>query len=123
MYKSDQMKGVVFWQWANQSVNVAVNYANANKTTPMNLRETVALTAPTAFPRRAKRDAPLVADPSVAYVAAVTASVSIALGLSEGVKRLPPRIGPTTRMILSRLVPFAAVAGAGTVNVFMMRLK
>lgn len=94
------MKSIVFWQWANQSMNVAINYANANKTTEMNVWETGA-----------------------AYAAAVTASVSIALGLNEGVKRLPSTFSPVLRTVFSRLVPFAAVAGAGTVNVFTMRLK
>jgi hypothetical protein len=35
-----QIKSILFWQWANQSVNVAFNSANANKTTPMSLKET-----------------------------------------------------------------------------------
>ncbi|KAF9943985.1 hypothetical protein BGZ65_012872, partial [Modicella reniformis] len=34
------IKSIIFWQWANQSVNVAFNYANANKTTEMDMKET-----------------------------------------------------------------------------------
>ncbi|ORZ31595.1 Tricarboxylate/iron carrier [Catenaria anguillulae PL171] len=52
--------GIVFWQWLNQSVNVAVNYANANKTTPMSMTET-----------------------ATAYAGAVTASCGVALGLNR----------------------------------------
>ena len=41
-----------------------------------------------------------------------------------GIKFLVPRLKslkPNTRMILGRLVPFAAVVSAGIVNVFLMR--
>lgn len=34
------VKSIMFWQWANQSVNVAFNYANANKTIEMDMKET-----------------------------------------------------------------------------------
>ncbi len=33
------LAGIVFWQWVNQSLNVAVNYSNANKSVPMNMKE------------------------------------------------------------------------------------
>ncbi len=33
-------KGIVAWQWINQSVNVGFNYFNANKSAPMNWSET-----------------------------------------------------------------------------------
>jgi len=56
---------IMFWQWANQSLNVAINYSNANKTTPMSFRET-----------------------ATAYLAAVTASCGIAVGLNRTVPRL-----------------------------------
>ncbi|CDS09661.1 hypothetical protein LRAMOSA02338 [Lichtheimia ramosa] len=92
------IKNIIFWQWANQSVNVAFNSANANKSTPLNLKET-----------------------AVAYASAVTTSCALAVGLTQSVPRL--RIADTTKRILMKLVPFTAVATAGTVNVFLMRGK
>lgn len=54
------------------------------------------------------------------YVLAVGASCSVAVGLNSLVPRLRS-ISPSTRLILGRLVPFAAVASAGFLNVFLMR--
>ena len=54
------------------------------------------------------------------YFAAVTASCTVALGLNAAVPRLR-RVTPSTRLMLGRLVPFAAVASAGALNVFLMR--
>lgn len=90
-------RGTLFWQITNQSLNVAINNANANKSSAMS---TATL---------AKN-----------YFAAVSASCTVALGLNAIVPRLK-RISPNTRMILGRLVPFAAVASAGALNVFLMR--
>ncbi|PHH70543.1 hypothetical protein CDD82_7051 [Ophiocordyceps australis] len=88
--------GTVAWQVANQSVNVAVNSANANKSSPM----TTAMLAKS-------------------YLVAVGASCSVALGLNHLVPRLP--VSPSARAILARLVPFAAVASAGALNTYLMR--
>ncbi|KAF8934939.1 Tricarboxylate/iron carrier [Dissophora ornata] len=93
------VKSIIFWQWTNQSVNVAFNYANANKTIEMNMKET-------AF----------------AYMTAVSTSCFLAVGLNQLVPRMTS-ISPGLRTILGRLVPFTAVAAAGTVNVFLMRGK
>ncbi|CAG8446866.1 11153_t:CDS:2 [Diversispora eburnea] len=93
------IKSIIFWQWANQSINVAINYSNANKTTEMSLKET-----------------------AIAYVAAVTTSCGLAVGLTQSVPRLK-FLNPAVRQILVRLVPFVAVASAGTVNVYLMRWK
>ncbi|CAG8669158.1 9504_t:CDS:2, partial [Dentiscutata erythropus] len=93
------MKSIIFWQWANQSINVAINYSNANKTTLMSFKET-----------------------ATAYVSAVTTSCGLAVGLTQAVPRLK-FLSPSIRGILARLVPFVAVASAGTVNVYLMRLK
>ncbi|KAF9309521.1 Tricarboxylate/iron carrier [Linnemannia elongata] len=93
------VKSIMFWQWANQSVNVAFNYANANKTIEMDMKET-----------------------AVAYMSAVTTSCFLAVGLNQLVPRMTS-ISPGLRTILGRLVPFTAVAAAGTVNVFLMRGK
>ncbi|KAJ3079016.1 hypothetical protein HK100_010534, partial [Physocladia obscura] len=90
---------ILFWQWVNQSVNVAFNYCNANKTIEMNVSETV-----------------------FAYGTAVASSCTIAVGLNEYVKRAKG-FSPSTVKLLGRAVPFAAVAAAGTLNVFLMRSK
>lgn len=54
------------------------------------------------------------------YLLAVSASCSVALGLNAIVPRLK-RVSPSTKTVLTRLVPFAAVASAGALNVFLMR--
>jgi len=92
-----QTTGTLLWQITNQSLNVAINSANANKSTPLSTSQIVQ-----------------------SYFLAVGASCSVALGLNAIVPRIK-RVSPATRTILSRLVPFAAVASAGALNVFLMR--
>ncbi|KAI0201392.1 sideroflexin-5 [Astrocystis sublimbata] len=89
--------GTILWQWGNQSLNVAINNANANKSTPL------------SYSKLAQ-----------SYCLAVGASCSVAVGLNALVPRLK-RVSPSTKLILGRLVPFAAVASAGFLNVFLMR--
>lgn len=89
-------RGVVAWQVINQSLNVGINNANANKSSPLSTETLVK-----------------------SYLYAVSASVSVAIGLNAMVPRL--KVSPATRTILTRLVPFAAVASAGALNVFLMR--
>ncbi|KAI9701258.1 MAG: hypothetical protein M1836_001928 [Candelina mexicana] len=92
-----QTTGTLLWQITNQSLNVAINNANANKSTPLS-KSTIAKS----------------------YFIAVSASCSVALGLNAIVPRLK-RLSPGARTVLTRLVPFAAVASAGALNVFLMR--
>ncbi|KAI9721226.1 MAG: hypothetical protein M1812_002387 [Candelaria pacifica] len=92
-----QTTGILLWQITNQSLNVAVNNANANKSTPLS-NSVIAKS----------------------YLLAVSASCSVALGLNALAPRLK-KLSPSTRTILTRLVPFAAVASAGALNVFLMR--
>ncbi|KIY02184.1 uncharacterized protein Z520_02322 [Fonsecaea multimorphosa CBS 102226] len=89
--------GTVAWQIINQSLNVAINSANANKSSPLSTSTLVK-----------------------SYLMAVSASCSVAVGLNSLVPRLK-RLSPNTRLVLGRLVPFAAVASAGALNVFLMR--
>lgn len=90
-------RGTLFWQITNQTLNVAINSANANKSSPITTSDLVKN-----------------------YLAAVSASCSVALGLNTVVPRLK-NVSPNTRTILTRLVPFAAVASATAMNVFLMR--
>ncbi|PVH16385.1 uncharacterized protein CXQ87_004261 [Candidozyma duobushaemuli] len=89
--------GTVFWQVANQSLNVAINISNANKSHPLTTKQI-----------------------ATNYTMAVTASCSVALGLNAIVPKLKG-LKPNTKMVLGRLVPFAAVVSAGIANVFLMR--
>ena len=88
--------GIVTWQVINQSLNVAINSANANKSSPITT-----------------------AGLAKSYFVAVGASCSVALGLNSVVPRL--KVSDATRNILGRLVPFAAVATAGFLNTVLMR--
>lgn len=92
-----QTTGILLWQITNQSLNVAINSANANKSTPISTTSMVK-----------------------SYFLAVSASCSVALGLNALVPRLRS-VSPAAKTILTRLVPFAAVASAGALNVFLMR--
>jgi tricarboxylate carrier len=89
-------RGTLAWQITNQSLNVAINFSNANKSSPISTSTMVK-----------------------SYLMAVSASCGVALGLNALVPRL--KVSPGTRIILGRLVPFAAVASAGALNVFLMR--
>lgn len=88
--------GTLFWQWANQSLNVAVNAANANKSDPLTTRQLLEN-----------------------YTIAVSASCGVAVGLNKVVPKL--KINPIAKLYMSRLVPFVAVVAAGVLNVFLMR--
>ncbi|CAK3805620.1 mitochondrial transport FSF1 [Lecanosticta acicola] len=89
--------GTIAWQVANQSLNVGINFSNANKSTPMTTSTIVK-----------------------SYFLAVGASCGVAVGLNSIVPRLK-NLSPAARTTLGRLVPFAAVASAGVLNVFLMR--
>ena len=84
------------WQVVNQSVNVAVNYANRNASSEMTT-----------------------ADIATGYSVGVTASCAAVLGLGAAVNRA--RVSEASRTLLKRLVPFVAVASASALNVGVMR--
>ena len=89
--------GTIGWQVANQSLNVAINASNANKSAPLSTGTMLQ-----------------------SYLLAVGASCSVAVGLNSVIPRIR-RLSPGTRTILTRLVPFAAVASANIFNIFLMR--
>ncbi|KAJ5234414.1 uncharacterized protein N7469_003582 [Penicillium citrinum] len=97
MKASKSWKGILGWQIANQSLNVAINSANANQSAPLSTETMIK-----------------------SYFMAVSASCTVALGLTHMVPRIS-FVTQQTKTILKRLVPFAAVASAGALNVFLMR--
>ena len=76
---------------------MAINFSNANKSTPLSTQTIIQ-----------------------SYLLAVSASCGVALGLNALVPRLKS-LSPNAKVIAGRLVPFAAVASAGALNVFLMR--
>ncbi|CEL97120.1 unnamed protein product [Vitrella brassicaformis CCMP3155] len=91
------------WQWVNQTYNALFNWANANKSKD-----------PSDEARRNETKNTL-----MAYGSATAVSVSLAVGLNEGLKRAT--LSPGMRTVLQRVVPFTAVAGAGVFNAVLMR--
>jgi tricarboxylate carrier len=102
-------RGVIAWQITNQTLNVCINSANANKSSPLSYSQL-----------------------ATSFVLAVSASCGVAVGLGKVVaglkvadvvdgKKVGRGVSPGLKMVLGRLVPFAAVATAGVVNVGLMR--
>lgn len=85
---------VVFWQVVNQSFNACVNYTNRNASSPVTMEKL-----------------------GVAYVAAVSAAVTTALGLGKLFDRVPAFRTPFAK----RFVPLIAVAAANCMNIPLMR--
>jgi hypothetical protein len=91
IYAAPTIGNIIFWQWVNQSANVAVNYANRNASNSMSNEQIAS-----------------------AYGAAVLTSCSLAIGLGHWAKS-------SKSTVIPRVVPFVSVATAGALNVLMMR--
>ncbi|KAI9602892.1 hypothetical protein H4Q26_002199 [Puccinia striiformis f. sp. tritici PST-130] len=74
------MVSIIGWQWANQTLNVCVNYSNANKSTGMSTEEV-----------------------AKAYLSATATSVGLAVGLNRMVPRLAARFGRDTGLLLAQI--------------------
>lgn len=90
------LASTVFWQAINQTHNAFVNYNNRNASQPTPVSKILQ-----------------------GYAGAVVSSVSIAVGLNQAVKRANVSAG--VRTMLSRFVPYPAVATASTCNMLLMR--
>lgn len=89
-------RATLAWQVANQTLNVLINTSNANKSSPLTTTQLAG-----------------------SFAMAVGASCGVAIGLGRAVAAM--KGGPGTKLVLARLVPFAAVATAGVLNVGLMR--
>jgi len=90
----------IFWQWYNQSYNLAVNYANRNASNTMTNTQV-----------------------GMAYTGAVLSSCTIAMGLRQFTNNLllDPKLVGASRILVSSCVPYFSVALAGALNVALMR--
>ncbi len=109
MLLSGTGRAQVFWQWANQSYNAGFNYANRNATVPINAAQMAA-----------------------SYTVAVGVACGMSYGLGRVVERLQRSMGgggggggkqPLSLKLLTRGLPWLAVATAGMANVLAMRYK
>lgn len=89
-------RATLAWQVANQTLNVLINTSNANKSSPLGVPQLVG-----------------------SFAMAVGASCGVALGLGRAVAAM--KGAGAAKLVLARLVPFAAVATAGVLNVGLMR--
>ena len=98
----------VFWQWANQSYNAGFNYANRNATVPMDAKAL-----------------------ALSYGVATGVACGMSYGLGRVVQGLQASVGggasgapqPLSLKLLTRGLPWLAVATAGVANVLAMRYK
>lgn len=97
MWPGASMANVLFWQWYNQSFNVAVNYANKNAAGE--LTDTQLVTA---------------------YTVAVGTSIGLAYGLSKVSDRLSKKF-PGGATAVKMGIPFCAVVAAGTASLLVVR--
>ena len=95
----------VFWQWLNQSYNAGFNYANRNATVPIDTTQLMT---------------------SYAVATGVACGMSFSLGkVVERLQKGASGAGGETFgfKLLSRGLPWMAVASAGTANALAMRYK
>lgn len=92
----------LFWQWMNQSYNAGFNYANRNASVETNMHTILK-----------------------SYGVATGTAVAAAFGLGKVVENLQAKVGDKPSFglkLLSRGLPWFAVATAGAVNAVVMRL-
>lgn len=93
---------IIFWQWVNQSYNIAVNHANRNASNDMSHQQVFN-----------------------AYSLSVITSCSVALGLNKMVQHSSafPQILGTAIRSSAMFIPYTAVATASILNVLLMRFN
>ena len=98
MLLSKSIGAGLFWQWYNQSYNVCVNYSNGNKSNQLSNSKV-----------------------AQAYAYAVGASCAVSYGLNKVLLAAQPKLSTSSYYLLSKTIPFTAVASAGALNVILMR--
>jgi len=88
----------IFWQWINQSYNIALNHANRNASNTMTTNQILE-----------------------SYATAVAVSCTVALGMRRAVDTLFGTASLTLKNTIKMFIPFTAVSVAGVANVYIMR--
>lgn len=96
----------MFWQWVNQSYNAGFNYVNRNA----------------AGEEEGADDSEALQGVLKSYAAATTVACGMAYGLNKVVANATT-MSPAVRQLVTRTVPFLAVATAGAANALLMRYK
>ena len=89
--------GQIFWQWANQTHNAAINFYNGNKTNPT--------------------------DPKLlmySYVGACAGAISVRMGVGKYIATRQSW-SPAKKLRIDTFAAFPAVLVANTINIFAMR--
>jgi len=91
---------IIFWQWANQTLNAGVNYANRNASSSQTNLGLIGV-----------------------YTAAVTTSVGFGLGMWKVLTPFAAHFKGPKQLFFNFLISFAAVGTANFANCLMMRSK
>eukprot|EP00035_Acanthoeca_spectabilis_P024440 m.453814 g.453814 ORF g.453814 m.453814 type:complete len:332 (+) comp20559_c0_seq1:222-1217(+) len=97
MWPGAGMASALFWQWWNQSYNVAVNYANRNEASTLTDSEL-----------------------ALAYGAGVTTAMGATLGFAKLTERMVKKF-PAASGTLKMFIPFISIVAAGTVTLVVVR--
>ena len=91
---------IVIWQWVNQTYNAALNYSNRNASSNLDMKGL-----------------------SISYFAAVTASISIGLGMRRLLSPYASKFNGPAQLFFNFLISVTAIGFAGVLNVLIMRSK
>lgn len=91
---------IIFWQWVNQTYNAALNYSNRNASSNLDMKGL-----------------------SIAYAGAVTASITIGLGMRRILTPYAKNIKGPGQLFFNFLINVTAIGCAGVLNVLIMRSK
>mmetsp|Transcript_3833 Transcript_3833/g.3574 ORF Transcript_3833/g.3574 Transcript_3833/m.3574 type:complete len:294 (-) Transcript_3833:119-1000(-) len=91
---------IILWQWLNQTYSAGVNYSNRNASSTLTTK-----------------------DISTAYVAAVSTSVGIGLGVKALLNPIAKKLHGPSKIFINVLISLSAIGSAGFLNLLIMRSK
>lgn len=91
---------IILWQWVNQTYNAAINYSNRNASSSLDTKGL-----------------------ATSYFAAVTASISIGLGMRRLLTPYSKHFKGPAQLFFNFLINVTAIGCAGVLNVLIMRSK